>query len=256
VTYSQEQRLHWLLDYARRITNDLRPCQPVDLENLIKQESISLERDGDPGVRGPQGLLEADPCRGLVIRIRQRTVGSPGLTVRERFTVAHELGHSLLIKQFSWNPLAGDDFHACERLCNLFAGALLVPDSVLTKIEIKSAADTISSVLFLSRVYQVSRHVAARRLRDCYGNISLLSGAEAVNRKGQRIIKVSWSEGRIFGEVIHPMTHLSVSSPVAELIFPLVVDRSRKAKFIQEMDHDTFVCRLKDSSFLLSVVSR
>ena len=74
-------------------------------------------------------------------------VNADDLPVRQRFSVAHELGHHFLDTRHGDGPLA-------EQEANAFAGELLVPGHML-----ESAMEQTTDTLELVKIFKVSRQV-------------------------------------------------------------------------------------------------
>jgi hypothetical protein len=256
VNYSERQKLEWLLDYARRLTDKMPLYRPVDVEQLAHRESFPVVRCQILEKMRAPGLLEEDAGGRMKIKLKASETGSSNLNHRERFTVAHELGHGLLIRRFAWNPSAGEEHRTCELLCDQFAANLLIPDSLLPKLQIQNAAEVISTVMVISRLYQVSREVAARRLADYYRNINILCGSATVNAKKEEVIEVFWSTGLILGETLNRRKHIKISSPIGELFAPLLTHGARKAQFVQKKGQDVFVRRLGTGSLLMCTITK
>lgn len=91
--------------------------------------------------------------------------------LRQTFTIAHELGHQVLHKDWAKSAdyrvlmrdqdYAGDDFH--EKEANFFAANLLVPRFMLNRYFDKLSVDE------LSRLFAVSVPVIKNRLSSEYG---------------------------------------------------------------------------------------
>jgi len=84
---------------------------PVDVERLARAESLTIERR-------PLGDDDGETVGWSI------TVNSDQPLVRQRFTIAHELGH------FVMHSAHGTDDDS-ERQADVFAGALLVPRDAL-----------------------------------------------------------------------------------------------------------------------------
>ncbi|MBV6491458.1 MAG: ImmA/IrrE family metallo-endopeptidase [Fimbriimonadaceae bacterium] len=115
----------------------LEATLPVDVEVLIERD---LKLDIVPlpgfGVRGIDGLLSQDRTTIYVDESIQRNVAT-----RYRFTLAHELGHSVLHSDLIeshlqetgdkplmlWETLSEDEYRHAERQANVFAANLLMP---------------------------------------------------------------------------------------------------------------------------------
>jgi hypothetical protein len=105
---------------------------PVSLREVLRQERIKLSF-----VRGldVEGRLQCQN-QGFTIEINERLRAYPA---RLRFTVAHELGHTLFYDVTSSPPLkqipSSFQSKAEESLCNDFARELLIPYSYLSAFQ-------------------------------------------------------------------------------------------------------------------------
>lgn len=115
--------------------------------------------------------------------ISREDFGKPVITIRrglnkrrERFTLAHELGHYLLQKemlgtvdQSLYRGLSTNRSELAEeeKLANLIAAEILLPSQVLHADF--DAACPLASILKICRSRQVSRVMALRRVADVYG---------------------------------------------------------------------------------------
>jgi hypothetical protein len=116
------------------------------------------------------------------------------LTPRERFSIAHEIGHCLAFKNFSAPPVLKEadpqEYRRQERCMDDFAGALLVPDWLtklwLTKI---SNVEPVSLNWLKTRAAAqcgVSSEVVAGALTRFEPSIGFLKAAEAVRLANDR----------------------------------------------------------------------
>ncbi|MGH2973614.1 MAG: ImmA/IrrE family metallo-endopeptidase [Solirubrobacterales bacterium] len=160
----------------------LRQCQveapPVLVEDLAEALEVAVERR--PGSPDISGLLYRDDGRVVI------GVNADDSPVRQRFTIAHELGHLRLHK--------GESLHVDrelrvnlrapsiqgrggeEREANWFAAALLMPERMVRSVA-KARADTArlseeGLVRALAEDFEVSRQAMGYRLV----NLGLLTG--------------------------------------------------------------------------------
>jgi Zn-dependent peptidase ImmA (M78 family) len=93
--------------------------------------------------------------------------------VRQRFTIAHELGHwAVLQERFAQTAEAARAFRSEETLCNLFAGALLMPGTALAgrfRPPPSGASAGLPLVVNVARYFRVSLGAATVRLRVAFG---------------------------------------------------------------------------------------
>ena len=121
-----------------------QPPVPVDeiaalLGFNVRRVALPRGLDARALVTGDQKIIELD---------------ARAATVRQRFSIAHELGHMCL-------GHAHDDGPIAERQANVFAGSLLVPRKWLTR-DIK----TFPTIEALAQRYHVSRDVMTIALTD------------------------------------------------------------------------------------------
>lgn len=172
---------------ARTASDTLRECgvatSPVPVDLIAQRLGVQVERAnlGD----GVSGILYVQDGRGVI------GVNSTHAPVRQRFTIAHELGHFLLHremmpvfidKQFfkpylavfrDTNSSKGED--ALEREANAFAASLLMPASMLRSCIREMHVDVADddAVEELARRFKVSRQAMSFRI----ANLSLHSAA-------------------------------------------------------------------------------
>ena len=98
--------------------------------------------------------------QGFIMRLKRNAAD-----VRVRFTMAHELCHTLfyeLVPEIKFTPHEADDEE--ERLCNLGAAAFLLPASVLRR-RVKKLQPRLETLELLSAEYRVSIPTMLLRLR-------------------------------------------------------------------------------------------
>lgn len=123
------------------------------------------------------------------------------LTTRERFSVAHELGHCLAYLMYEFRPLGrGEDsqrYWRQERAMDEFAGALLVPPWLVEQWVEESSGISSTCVFRLGRWAAdsaVSSEVVAKALCRAVPDIGFLKVAEAKRlRDGARLFVVLYS---------------------------------------------------------------
>src|SRR5215213_2058735 len=154
---------------ARDLRSDLLgdyPDIPVDVEALAR--AVGIEISPLPPKAGClEGALVPDRDR-FVLYLRSGV--SPQ---RLRFSLAHEIGHTLFyspppIRKHQIGILAQDEINAEERICNMLASALLIPSEVLQRMfTLKQMADPWGELLYLehvARTFKVSLPVLIRRI--------------------------------------------------------------------------------------------
>jgi hypothetical protein len=121
-------------------------------------------------------------------------IGKDQTLTRERFTIAHELGHILVDRAKGAQPSTEAEYWKHEDMCNRFAGALLVPTAALKpRTTTKDPAAALLSELWrVSAQCAVSQEVAARRLVEQCVLATLLMVQHVTNSKGSAVLKVRW----------------------------------------------------------------
>jgi hypothetical protein len=85
------------------------------------------------------------------------------LSPQERFTIAHELGHYILMRDTAFRPQRDADYWLGEQLCNRFASRLLIPDSLLDPlVEPQSSRELAAAVTSIAGAAGVTFEPAAR----------------------------------------------------------------------------------------------
>ncbi len=123
-------------DMAWRILLDLGVCElPVKVSDVCRQLGIQVKVTDLDGVSGEVRILRGVPW------IMVAAGDSPK---RQRFTVAHELGHILLGHVGNYeliNREPAPDDNPIEQEANVFAARLLAPACVLWGCHVRSAED-------------------------------------------------------------------------------------------------------------------
>ena len=96
-------------------------CPPVDVIGVSEEMGARVERARfDGSRRGSLARVDGE----WVIRLR----GDPTLLEpSDRFTIAHELAHLLLLEGGITRPVSTDEYWFLEAVCDRIAGSLLVP---------------------------------------------------------------------------------------------------------------------------------
>lgn len=142
---------------------------PVDIFGLARQRRMEITEDL-VGASCGEGLLI--PFKGgYRVRLRKSSTVS-----RKRFSVAHELGHTLFYKDTGDGPrhqigiLNTSEKNAEERICNRFASALLMPASKLRQrlSDLPSGAPSkvLAELEKTARYFRVSLPALLHRLRS------------------------------------------------------------------------------------------
>src|ERR1700688_1545418 len=118
------------------------------------------------------------------------------LTARERFSVAHELGHWIALTHLSVEPRSDKrGYWEQERVINLFAGSLLAPDWLVEEwLEGVSRSEPISPFslkAWAGTQCRTSEEVVAKRIVQHRSSVGFLRVVPARRRRdGARVLKV------------------------------------------------------------------
>jgi len=138
---------------------------PIMLENIEKLRGIQKKVVYDS--EGASGAILEPVSGGFIIRL-----GKDQTSIRRRFGIAHEIGHTFFynldydppIKIFprERSRLLIDKKE--EGICNAFAGELLMPGELVQQDIASSSDRNLKMIIGLATKYVVSPEVAARRL--------------------------------------------------------------------------------------------
>ena len=152
------------------MAKSLRNTQdPVDIFGLARGKGMEITEDLVGDSCG-EGLLI--PFRGgYRVRLRKSSTNS-----RKRFSIAHELGHTLFYRDNGDGPrhqigiLNTSERNAEERICNRFASALLMPASKvcqkLRDLPTGAPSEVVSELEKTARYFSVSLPALLYRLRS------------------------------------------------------------------------------------------
>jgi IrrE N-terminal-like domain len=157
--------LQRLLEDATRLScaNDT----PVDVVQVLRDLGLGLRFVHLSELHG--SLERTDAGWEVIVPRREFMDESPThLTARERFTIAHEIGHYLVEARFRARPRNRAEYWELERVCQEFAASLLMPQRILHDVMsanvLESAPEALRSSRELARRAQVSVEAAVRRL--------------------------------------------------------------------------------------------
>jgi hypothetical protein len=154
---------------ARDVLDELRIDRPpVDVVGVAR--ALGAEVLSAPGLPH-DGMLESEPLAGGSYRAKIYVKAERNLTPRQRFTVAHELGHLMLHepgRHYRDTSIAMHGFSSPEeRAANRFASELLMPDfMVRALVSLPSATEA-----NLAAAFKVSKEAMGYRLADLQLNV-------------------------------------------------------------------------------------
>jgi hypothetical protein len=211
--------------------DSLRPSRlvPVDVDALLSKLGVKFEvRIAERGIKGSYGFLLRGGRTATVVVVRDaRARGT--LTARERFTVAHELGHLVWDRRVGLQPTGRTDYWKLEGVCNRFAANLLVPTDFLlddSNAPPSGPLDILSWVRRLANRLQVSLEVLGGRLVDCYPNLVLGELELPTMATPKMIARVRWlcQSSPVFaanrGRYItpgHPLARLAMDHAISSI---------------------------------------
>ncbi len=185
-----KSEISWLEECIRALNPDGR--YPVRLRPILAALGVRLQKrvitshklDG-------RGEIRYDGGRYTIILFR--THDRPKrLTLRERFTIAHEIAHVLVDIKYGSFPTSTKQYWTSESICDEFAGRLLVPTNVLLGIDKDSSIGVLKGLLSICQACKVSLPVAAHRLARHYNGILLFQVDLTHNIKREPVFRVSW----------------------------------------------------------------
>lgn len=171
---------------AERLSQSRR--LPLEVDALLRELGLELRFGTDVG---SHGNLAYDGGRWIVW-VHRSTPGVD-LSARERFTVAHEIGHYLIEAFFGVRPTSTSNYWKVESICNQFAAQLLVPDAIAQ--EARSAATALDLARSLSSIASstgTSMEVSARRIVPL---LSLKATAARVGVLPNGAMEIRWTTG-------------------------------------------------------------
>ena len=145
---------------------------PTDLTRVLSSAQVGLRLVTTESSE-KHGRIRQAPNGWEITVFRNKQVRStPGsLSGRERFTTAHEFGHYLVETLFGFRSRSRGEYWRLEKLCNEFAGQLLIPSSALSfdADQTRSACDVATLVADIAHRTQVTMEPVARRIIPSLG---------------------------------------------------------------------------------------
>lgn len=151
----------WALDLVK---NERIPIDIGSICGRLSAEVVDVPESSRPTIeRGDHG-----------VRIRlPRKDSQHGYNSRERFVIAHEIAHLLLVRSRFSLPHGVGDYWRYETICNHFAGQLLLPDTelraYLKKLPNVSCVSLLRSLPDLARIARIMWETAAYRVAEISG---------------------------------------------------------------------------------------
>jgi Predicted Zn peptidase len=178
---------------------------PFDPHDFIRAMNITVERRPIEA----EGFLENWPGNDTRVVVRPLSIApTDGERRRDRFTLAHELGHFVIRERLlGWYPTERfriDDPEE-EELCNVFAAELLMPTSLIAR-RFTSARNNPAAFLALCDEYDAS--LTSLLKHACWQNRK--GFLAIVWQRGRRRFMPSWSTPRLTTSVLCETGHTTV----------------------------------------------
>lgn len=146
-----------VIEIGRRLTDDLR-SRPTNLEAILPRVDVqSIHIDADLLVSGE--LRKTEDGLEIVCSGKQSHA-------RQRFTIAHEIGHAVIERTGNHCPRRGKEL---EQICDLIASEILAPRAAMIS-EAKEPLG-LTEVSRLSRLFEMSVTAMALRCASIFGII-------------------------------------------------------------------------------------
>jgi Zn-dependent peptidase ImmA (M78 family) len=101
---------------------------PVDLPGLLRELGIALVDETSAGGRTAHGSLRRVGDQWQI------GINTTTHRARQRYTIAHELGHYMIEARMGFRPGSSREYWMVEEVCQNFAAALLSPREVVEKV--------------------------------------------------------------------------------------------------------------------------
>jgi Zn-dependent peptidase ImmA (M78 family) len=158
-----------MVDQLLKQNGQMRP--PVQIEVIATRLGTEI-RKGNLG-----------NVSGLIVRKGNNAiigVNSKQVRQRQRFTIAHELGHFLLHEglahhvdhDYRVNYRSDESSKATnveEIEANFFAASILMPKNLLDELNAIDSVESGERVAYLAKLFDVSQHAMSLRLNNLYG---------------------------------------------------------------------------------------
>ncbi len=192
---------------------------PLDVEELVKLLGIGLSRARTSKEQHPRLLTDR---AGIRILLPGPTPNGGGWNERDRFSVAHEVGHYLIWRATGYMPRGSADYWRHEALCNDFAARLLVPRAIIQDFAAHippAGGGWLVLPHDLATQAQVSWEVATRRVTQETSRAYYFLAVRMVNARKVPVWRVSSSSfDRGSQRRMGVYSHILVDSPEGCLI--------------------------------------
>ncbi len=146
------------VDYARELFRFIdMDDPPVRLERILEALDVKLYYEDFHFL---DGIALKSPRRGVIVVNRNLPL------VRQRFTIAHELGHIVMPHKSKYYICFPGRNKAMERAANRFAAELLMPEPMTRRLWEKYSSNPEFQVEIVANILQVSKAALFARLRE------------------------------------------------------------------------------------------
>lgn len=223
-TLNSEQATTFIIERAKRLVNQLVEDRGHDKPPFLSEEFARLL--GYQVVKAELGETSGLLLKfhdGFVIKVNQKH----NLT-RQNFSCAHEIGHAIFgelklrryirsIEYRTFNPEGerGARTRAIERLCNVAATELLMPEFVFRKY-LSNFGLSISSIEHLANVFRVSIQSTAIRIAELSPDPCMTLLWQLWPRNKPKGLRLAWCAGPgrdSRGKAKYMPTHILVKYP-------------------------------------------
>jgi hypothetical protein len=184
---------------------------PIPLRPICRELGVcGVRRDR---LEGAKSLLIDAKTKPVIIL--NTSVGGTGtqserFTRLERFLIAHELGHLVLVQCGVRNPSGTNEYWKMEKLCDAFARRLLMPEGLVSSLinEMKpTALERLAATLKVVRNFSVHWAAAAMRVAGLTNDTVFFRLAK-IPEGGFKIVVSTHPNERGIGQLIKPGTSL------------------------------------------------
>lgn len=163
---------------------------PVQIENICNHIGLKIRKVASAA----DDVTFVKTIGGLEIRFPEAHNLDFTLSARQRFLLAHELGHFVLSTKTSVFPTTKSEYWQIELLADSFARSILLPQTVMSNY-LKNCDNSPSSIFFLSKkiasLAGVPWQVVAHRIAELLGNYAFFNIAKV--QKGDGIYNINMS---------------------------------------------------------------
>lgn len=173
-------------EWLRRRAEELASLEKGDMRALLDHVGIKIREltEKETALRDGQARKVGSGYEVVYVEKSPR---------RTQFTLAHELGHILLDRELGIRPQERREYWLHENLCDDFAGYLLIPSSVVSRLQLcNSIVDAVDKVV---DDRHVSLEAAIRRLTPEWSGYSTILGAPRRNKQEILVFRVKCAAG-------------------------------------------------------------